>query len=159
MSDVLFGKKWVACGDSFTHGDFSGIEDPDAYTIRDGRYAGQFRVYPFIIGNRCGMEVINEAVNGSTITNLHNDDSRNFSWSRYRSGIFEGADYITLAFGINDCTSHQNAPIGTLEDTDNTTFCGAWNVVLRYLISTYPLAKIGILLTNGFSSIDRKSVV
>ena len=153
MNDVLFGKKWVACGDSFTHGDFTGIDDPAAYTIGEGRYAGEYRVYPFIIGGRCGMEVINEAVNGSTITNLHNDDSKNFAFSRYKSDIFDGADYITLAFGINDCTSHQNAPIGTLDDADASTFCGAWNVVLRYLIGKYPLAKIGILLTNGFNSL------
>ena len=153
MSDILEGKKWVACGDSFTHGDFSGLEDPDEYTFRTGRYAGQFKVYPFIIGGRAGMEVVNEAVNGSTMTNNKNDPTGNFSVSRYKSEIFEGADYITLAFGINDCTSHQNAPLGAISDQENTTFYGAWNTVLRHLITTYPYSKIGIIVTNGFNSL------
>ena len=151
--DILTGKKWVACGDSFTHGDFSGLTDPAAYTILSGRYAGQFQVYPFLIGERCGMEVVNEAVNGSTMTNLKNSPSHNFSVERYRSTEFDDADYITLAFGINDCASHQNAPIGKLDDTETTTFYGAWNVTLRHLITHHPYAKIGILVTNGFDGL------
>ena len=151
--DMLFGKKWVACGDSFTHGDFSGLKDPAEYTISSGRYEGKFKVYPFLIGERAGMEVINEAVNGSTMTNLKNCETHNFSFSRYRADILDDADYITLAFGINDCTSHQNAPIGTIDDKETSTFYGAWNVTLRHLIYAHPYTKIGIIITNGFDGL------
>ena len=57
------------------------------------------------------------------------------------------ADYITLYFGIND--EHQDAPIGTIDDNTNETFYGAWNVVMEYLITNHPFAKIGIIITNG----------
>jgi hypothetical protein len=57
------------------------------------------------------------------------------------------ADYITLWFGIND--SHMNVPIGAINDNVNTTFYGAWNIVLEYIISNHPNAKIGIVISNG----------
>ena len=50
-SNVLWGKKWVACGDSFTEGAFQGIEGEDT-TFSEGLYAGEKKVYPFFIGRR-----------------------------------------------------------------------------------------------------------
>ena len=38
--------------------------------------------------------------------------------------------------------------MGNIDDTTNTTYYGAWNVVLEYLIEHYPNAKIGIIITN-----------
>lgn len=144
--NILYSKKWVACGDSFTHGDFSNSPTQD-YTIETGQYAGQYKVYPFLIGNRNAMNIVNEAINGSTLT--HIDGRTNaFSDTRYQN-IPSDADYITLKFGINDDANHQNVPIGTITDTTNATFYGAWNVVLDYLIRNHPQAKIGIIVTNG----------
>ena len=145
-SNILYGKKWVACGDSFTHGDFSGSSDN---TLDIGRYKGQNKVYPFFIGNRNNMDVVNEAVNGSTM--CLNDGTHNaFSTANGRyTQIPSDADYITLYFGIND--GNYSSPIGTIDDADNTTFYGAWNVVLDYLMRNHPYAKIGIIVTNGTS--------
>jgi hypothetical protein len=144
-NDVLYGKKWVACGDSFTQGDFEYSQEN--YTFNDGPYAGQNKVYPYIIGQRTGMAVVNEAISGSTMT--HIDGRTNaFSDTRYKN-IPADANYITLKFGINDDAQHQNVPIGTIDDTTNTTFYGAWNVVLDYLIRNHLDAKIGIIITNG----------
>lgn len=143
---VLAGKKWVACGDSFTHGDFTDSPTDD-YTIESGKYAGQYKVYPFLIGNRNGMTIVNEAVNGSTLTHIEGRDTA-FSDNRYKQ-IPEDADYITIKIGINDDSSHRNVPIGTISDATNDTFYGAWNVVLDYLIQHHPQAKIGIIVTNG----------
>lgn len=145
-TDVLAGKKWVACGDSFTHGDFTDSPTED-YTIETGQYAGQYKVYPFLIGNRVGMTIINEAVNGSTLTHIDGRDSA-FSDTRYQQ-IPADADYITIKIGINDDSSHRNVPIGTIGDATNETFYGAWNVVLDYIIQHHPQAKIGIIVTNG----------
>ena len=146
VKGILHGKKWVACGDSFTHGDFANAPS-DNYHITSGRYAGQLKVYPYIIGNRCNMTIVNEAISGSTMTYI---DGTKYEFStpngRYTQ-IPADADYITLWFGINDY--NQQVPIGNIDDTANTTFYGAWNTVLSWLIENRPSAKIGIVITNG----------
>lgn len=144
-SNVLWEKKWVAHGDSFTEGDFGGATGE--YIFADGLYAGEKMVYPFFIGRRNHMTVINAAKCGNTITNLPNRPHA-FSIEKYRQ-IPEDADYITICYGINDDDAHQKSPIGTIDDTENTTFYGAWNVVLEYLIIHHPYAKIGIIVPNG----------
>ena len=144
-ANVLWEKKWVACGDSFTEGDFTNAWESD-YVFEDGLYAGQKKVYPFFIGRRNHMTVINEAKCGSTMTVLSRKDA--FSIERYKL-IPEDADYITLCFGINDDEKHQSAPIGCIDDTETTTFLGAWNTVLEYLITHHPYAKIGIIVPNA----------
>lgn len=153
-SNLLWGKKYVACGDSFTHGDFNGYVDPEGHTgtasdAYDSEW-GCYKTYPYWIAKRNNMTLINEAVNGSTITNPDDAGSRRFAYQRYMN-IPADADYITLKFGINDSASHQNMPIGTINDTETNTFYGAWNVVLTWLITNRPNAKIGILIGNGLN--------
>lgn len=144
-NNVLYGKKWVACGDSFTEG-------VDGEKFADGVFAGKNKVYPFFIGERNNMTIVNEAVSGSSMTYIserHNSwENGCFSANRYKN-IPSDADYITLYFGIND--DNYSAPIGTIDDTENTTFYGAWNIVLEHLITNHPFAKIGIIITNGSS--------
>lgn len=53
-------------------------------------------------------------------------------------------DYITLAFVTND-SAEDISLIGNINDKTNDTFYGAWNVVLQYLITNYPITKIGII--------------
>lgn len=148
-SNPLWGKKWVACGDSFTEGDFSGAADSD-WKDADGNK----KVYPYFIGKRNNMTVINEAKCGTIMaldksyvadpTKVSITTRNPFSLNRYKA-IPKDTDYITLWFGIND-SGHTN--LGELEDTTNLTFYGAWNVVLEYLIKNYPFAKIGIIITD-----------
>lgn len=148
--NVLNGKKWVACGDSFTQGDFSGSSEE--YVFQDGKYAGLYKVYPYIIGLRTGATIVNEAISGSSMAYV-NGNIYEFSKENGRyTQIPSDADYITLYFGIND--SHHAVPIGTISDADNTTFYGAWNVVMQYLIAHHPNAKIGIIISNGCDSVD-----
>lgn len=148
-SNPLYGKKWVACGDSFTSGAFSGSHT-DNYIFTEGKYAGQMKVYPYFIGNRNdGLVVVNEAVGGSTITS--GTGKSPFSDSRVLN-IPTDADYITLRFGINDTSSA--VPMGTIDSTDKTTFYGAWNYVLDYLTTNFPYAKIGIIVGEGMQNAD-----
>ena len=148
--DTLYGKKWVACGDSFTHGDFTNYSSSDKY-LDDGKYAGKYCVYPYIIGNRHNMEVLNIAVNGSTIS--QNESSTKSSCFTYPStgklytAIPADADIITLWFGIND--SFSGVQLGNIDDDSNDTFCGAWNVALDYITQNYPFAKVGIFVSNA----------
>lgn len=146
--NILDGKKWVACGDSFTAGSFADSLTND-YTFTDGKYSGQYKVYPYWIGNRNnGLTVINEAISGSTMGAGENGINP-FSGTRYTE-IPTDADYITLMFGIND--SGHNVPLGTINDTDNTTFYGAWNVVLEYFINNFPFSHIGIIVGPGMQT-------
>lgn len=147
--DTLDGKKWVVCGDSFSHGDFTSITEPH---IPDGIYAGQLPVYSYLIGNRTRCNVNNIAVNGGTLSYVDNGGFTKPSTGLLYTTDFSDADYITLYYGIND--SHKNVTIGTIDDVDPTTFYGAWNVALEYLITNYPSAKIGVVVSNGCDTAD-----
>ena len=138
--NYLWGKKYVACGDSFTAGDFS-IKNEDTW---DATYQ-TYKTYCWHIANRNQMTLINEAKSGSTMYN--NGDPNAFSLERYKK-IPTDADYITLCFGLNDQT--QEGPMGDLNDTSNETVIGAWNVVLEYLITNIPYAKIGIIIADAY---------
>lgn len=137
-SNVLFGKKYVACGDSFTAGDFS-VKNEETWDEKTGEY----KTYDWHIAQRNKMILVNDGKSGSTMYN--NDDSVAFSLTRYTQ-VPKDADYITLCFGLNET----NAPIGTLQDTTNETVMGAWNVVLEYLITNMPYAKIGIIIPDAW---------
>lgn len=139
--NVLWGKKYVACGDSFTWG---GSEESTQF--EDGLYAGCNKVYPYFIGNRNNMNVINLATGGQTMCNIGGTRENAFSNGIYLD-IPEDADYITLKFGINDV--NYDSPVGDIDDTDTSTFYGAWNVVMEHIVANHPYAKIGIIVTNG----------
>ena len=148
MDKILFNKKYVACGDSFTQGDFQYSDEE--YQFQSGDYQGENKVYPFIIGDRAGMNVVNLAVGGMALTSGIRENS--FTGREIYKTIPSDANYITLKFGIND--GHIGAPIGTIDDQTTETFYGAWNIVLDYLIRNYPDARIGIIVSNGLDSID-----
>ena len=150
--NILYNKKYVALGDSFTHGDFANSPTDD-YTILSGLYQGSYKVYPYLIGNRNNMDVTNLAENGMTITNV-GGVSNNYLSDDILEQIPEDVDYITIKIGINDNPDHQNATLGTITSSDRTTFYGAWNYVINYLITNYPNAKIGIIISNGMTSSD-----
>lgn len=148
--NVLIGKKWVACGDSFTEG--GNVANKNSVTY-DYQW-GMFKTYPWFIGRRNDMVIVNEAKGGTCIAlnKDHLDDpsyNNPFSHERYKN-IPKDADYITLSFGINDCWA---CNLGTINDTTNATFYGAWNIVLEYLYNNHPNAKVGII--NFGSSLEK----
>lgn len=145
-SNPLYGKKWVACGDSFTASSWSdktATEDGEA--VYDSEL-GMYKTYPYWIAKRNGMTLVNTAKGGATMANYKGDAGRSFCLEKYLN-IPEDADYITLKFGIND--SHKNIVIGDIDDDNDTTFCGAWNKVLAHILETHPYAKVGIIVSNG----------
>lgn len=153
QSNVLWGKKWFATGDSFTSG---GSAEDDKY-FTDEPYMGKIKTYPLFIGRRNNMQVINDASSGSimALDKTYIEDPENvsirtrnpFSLERYLT-IPEDVDYITLWFGINDA-GHTN--LGAIDDTTNETFYGAWNVVLEWILTNRPWAHVGMIITNGSS--------
>lgn len=166
--NVLWGKKYFATGDSFTEGDFSGWTDEEG---RSGRNSPviydsdwkMYKTYPWWIARRNNMTLINDGKCGSIMPlskeYLNGDEGVTennrlpFSLNRYKT-IPADVDYITLWFGIND-SGHTN--LGTINDTTNETYYGAWNVVMEYLITNYPYAKIGIIITNNAATTYRQA--
>ena len=165
--NILLGKKWWACGDSFTAWtteQFDPAEYPNITSV-DSRF--HYKTYPFWIGARNGMTVHNFAVSGQTMaypTERYDGTPSGFQ-NAFSNGKYQtipaDVDYITLYFGINDSHHRPGSQggdgesnegvitIGTIDDTATNTFYGAWNTVLEYLITNHPWAKIGIIITNG----------
>lgn len=110
------GKKWYGFGTSIT--DTSGSNPT-------GKYA------PYLAA-LSGMTFVNKGIGGSGITKSSNQNLYNSIMSFSQAD----ADLITLEVGAND----GSAPLGSIYDalegetvTDNTTFCGALNLCIRYL--------------------------
>lgn len=157
-SNILWGKKWAVCGDSFTDG-------ATYTTIDKGKYAGKRYVYPYIIGNRTNIEVLKFFSGGRTLAYPASGGFENSitapTQEFYYQNIPEDVDYITIYLGIND--SHHNygssgsdgedvtghIPLGTIEDNTTASYYGAWNVVLSWLLENRPFAHIGIIVSNG----------
>lgn len=158
--NVLRGKKWAVIGDSFSNGDFTGSQED--YIIREGKYTGKNAVYGYLIGNRNGMEIQHLAAGGRTLATPADGSFTNcVTQDNVYKAIDPDVDYITIYIGINDSHHAPGSSGGDGEDntgeitigeiTDNTisTFYGAWNVVIKHWIETYPFAKIGIIVSNG----------
>ena len=145
-------KKYVACGDSFTAGGFigfideNGLSDKNSPVIYDSDLK-MYKTYPWWIGKRHNMTIVNEAISGSDFTNIEGA-SNPFSVSRYLS-VPTDADYITLMFGLNEMnlTTEQ---LGTKEDTTNATLWGAYNTVFEYFLTNMPYAKIGVIIPDAW---------
>lgn len=162
--DILRGKKWAVFGDSFTDGARSGL-------LTEGKYQGRRCVYPYIIGNRTDMEIIRFFESGRTLAYPANpgdftNSVTNPASAAYYQNVPEDVDYITIYLGINDGhhasgdsgtdgeSTEGVIPIGTIDDDTTSTYYGAWNVVLPWLMEHRPFAHIGILVSNGCDSDD-----
>ena len=149
IGNILSGKKWCACGDSFTANGYSTQDgfDKSVYIYQDGRFVGEYKTYPWMIGLRNDMNIVNLAVAGMTISNIVSDNSFTDGTNPVYMNIPSDSDYITLKFGINDMS--KSCPIGTIDDTEISTFYGAWNTALEYITNNFPFAKVGIIVSNG----------
>lgn len=136
FSNVLYGKKYVACGDSFTHGDFTSVSNTtDNYDY----VTNQYKTYPWHIAKRNGMNLINLAVNGSKTSDFIN----------IYKNIPTDADYITIAYGLNDYSD--NMPIGTIDDTEeDATFMGYLNTAFTWISKNIPFAHVGIVIMPAY---------
>lgn len=158
--NVLRRKKYVAIGDSFTHGDWSGWEDDkgnsgtDSPEIYDASLK-VYKTYPYWIAKRNSMSLVNMAVNGSTITSDGGTQAK-FSYNLYQK-IPTDADYITIRYGLNDTS--RKCHIGTIWDDQNTTFYGAWNVVLSWILDNVPGARVGIVNESAYLGTEYREAV
>lgn len=155
-SNILRGKKWCACGDSFTAGDFYGYVDPkghsgtesDAYDPEMGMY----KTYPWWIAKRNNMTLAMIAKSGNDFTNISGATRpfSNSSSSENYTQIPADADYVTIWFGLNEYNLTEEQ-IGTKADTTNATLWGAYRVVFNSILTNNPFAKIGVFISDGQS--------
>lgn len=168
--NALWGKTLVACGDSFTEGDFTGYTDADGLSGFNSpelydRVRACYKTYPWWIAERNNMMLLNEAKCGSTMALTRNyltdpttypiTASNPFSYERYKN-LPDNIDYLTIMFGLNDMVA---CNLGNINDTTNETFYGAFNVVLRYLIEKYPFTKIGLIISNSYLSQEFRAAI
>ena len=153
-SNILYGKKWAACGDSFTAGDFTNYVDKNGQSGQNSDaydpVTQHYKTYPWWIAGRNDMDVQWLAMGGNDFTNIEgatrpfsNPNTATYNYTQ----IANDCDYITLMFGLNEngMTAEQ---IGTKTDSDNTTLWGAYNVVLEAILTANPIVKIGIIISD-----------
>ena len=135
ITSHLTGKKLACVGDSITQ-----ATNPDG---------GYFKNYAEIVAERNGMTVYKDGIGGSTMTNVEGKNP--FCVNRYLN-VPADFDILTIWFGWND---NAYATVGTIEDTTDTTYYGAYKKVLEYYITTYPTKKIGLIVPYGNSNVER----
>ena len=140
----LAGKTLYVAGDSIAYG------------------AGSAGGYGKCIADRYGMTMVNEAVNGATLTpnitdNVYGGIRSCISTVVINSTALTGADYILLEGGVNDAWG--SAPVGTLTEGfspayDETTMTGALEKLLDYLVKYHSEKRLAYVFPHGgmFSS-------
>lgn len=137
---VLYGKKYVACGDSFTAA--AGLSANASYAS--------------LIAERNAMTLVNMSEGGACAH--YATDRGSFvrsDWSGYYKNIPSDADYITIAFGLNEF----NNELGTSASSDNTTIWGAYNEALAWLIENRSSAKILIIASDAWFTYDLRNTL
>jgi hypothetical protein len=170
QGNILYKKKWAVIGDSFTAGDFSGYTDANGLTGKNSPEVydaelGMYKTYPWWIMKRNNMILQKFFSGGKTLaTPADGTFTNSITYNDTYKQIDADVDYITIYLGINDGHHMPGStgddgenktgpiPIGTETDETTSTFYGAWNILLRDLITLYPFAHIGILVSNGMDT-------
>ena len=118
-------KKWNVLGDSITYG------------------LGTTTTYHEILKNKYSIPTVRKyAVSGSQISTggTNSAASSDDSFCNRYTNMDNEADLVTVLGGINDLL--HKVPLGTMDDTDGTTFYGALKLLCEGLINKYPNSKI-----------------
>ena len=126
--NTLFGKKLCVCGDSFSA----------IYNLVSDTYAT-------MIANKNYMELKDFGVS-DTYAHYGEKGFTNSANSYYYQNIPADADYIIIAYGLNEI----GTTVGDSTSSDNTTIWGAYNEALAWLIENRPNAKIGIMCNDAW---------
>ena len=138
--NVLFGKKYIAAGDSYTawsDAKYIGGE----YDGKNVTYDREIRLRNHMSGENRGISGSSMALTKESFSDKDYRDGQAFSNTRYLE-IPEDTDILTIAFGINDMVM---CDLGQLGDKENTTFYGAWHKVLSYYAQNRPEMRVGII--------------
>lgn len=164
-SNILAGKVLCCAGDSITYGadmDADGITNLSNIDVYQSDSAGVFtkvtnhflKSWGYQIAERNNMTLYNAGVSGSTMQGISNRNGFSLADGRYTK-LPDNIDYLVLWFGWND-TAY--GTLGTINDTENTSYYGGYNVVLPYLINKYPYAKIALIVPFGTDTGHRNAI-
>lgn len=114
-TDKLYGKTAAFIGDSITRG------------------AGSSTPFTDYLMQETSLTVSNFGVDGSCIADKASETAQSFI---DRLADYQSADIIGVMGGTNDFWN--NVPMGTIDDSDTTTFYGALNTIAQHIITTFP---------------------
>lgn len=134
----LFGKKVSFNGDSICAG------------------AGHSGGYGKIIAERNNMIYLNRGVGGGTITaELYSNSGAARHWiSRDISNMDPTSDYVILEGGVNDASLNPTLgeiTSGFTSEFDDTTYCGAFESMIKQCYDLFPNAKLGFIIVHQMS--------
>ena len=130
MHDIIF------IGDSITKGTYTNTGENCPNSIAMPTFAD-------VICQEAGFsDMVNYGVNGISYSSLSPIQTQ-FSLSLQCDG-FDSAKNIVLAAGTNDFGT--NVPLGTIEDCEDVSFCGAVEKVFRTLKNNNPHSVFFVLL-------------
>lgn len=135
FSDRFKNKKFLFDGDSIMWG----------RTINGGTAK---LAMPDVVSSRLGVAFDKIAVPGACVTPKDPADGQSLV-ERCTTNNYANYDYIIMNGGTNDYGYFRE--IGNIEDTDVTTFYGAWNKIIKTIYSANPKAKV-VLITPIYRS-------
>ena len=128
----LKNKRIGFLGDSITEG--HGVEAPK-------------NIFWNRIAQQTGAQCFGYGIGGTRIAPQHSTQDEP-EWNRYFASrvdeMEEDLDVIVVFGGTNDF-GHGDAPLGTSADRDDSTFYGAYHVLLQKLQCRYPTADIVVM--------------
>lgn len=144
---LMAGKTLAVIGDSITAG-----------VKTDNSENHVKNTYGYMIAADMGMKFMNFGMGGTTITAF---SGKKFCLSEEGGRIAHipapDIDICLIMMGFNDFNT-SGFSVGTIDDTANTTFYGAYNAVLSNLIARNPKMKIGLITPYGTDKTVRDAV-
>ena len=141
----LKGKKVNFLGDSITEG--CGASD-DAHGFVE------------VFGRLTGSVVRNYGIGGTRIARKRVPSANPVHDQCFLDRVDQmdpDADLIVIFGGTNDF-GHGDAPLGTLDDTDEYTFCGAMKSLLERVMRRYPASEIVVMTPiHRYSELDTEN--
>lgn len=147
MFNILEGKTLVTVGDSITYGSDM---DPAGFAPDGARMT-----YGWQIAERNGMKFYNCGISGSTMQYVEGRPNCFSTEGGRYTQLPDEIDYLTIFFGWND---HAFGKLGTIDDKENTSYYGGFNVVMPYLIEKYPDTRICLIVPFGTDEGHRNAV-
>lgn len=130
---------YVALGDSITEGN-------------DGFAAPGVKVpnpYPVLVQKKLNlMQSVNFGIGGSTVASGTNS----YHPMCERHLKMPDANIVSVLGGVNDYA--KNIPLGTINDTDTTTFYGALNTIAKDLKNKYPDSLVFFMTPYKFAGVN-----
>lgn len=106
--------------------------------------------YPTLLKNELGAVAVNNyGISGNTLARNHSNYDTAMC-VRY-TNIAKNSDIIIVMGGVNDRGS---IPLGTINDTDITTFYGALNALCSGLKESYPNAWVFFMTNFKYDDVD-----